>query len=319
MKTETEIETLLRNAPAPQPSPELGTKLRNAVRLPPSSNGADLNLGVPFWRRWLPAIGYAVMILGCVVVLAVQNQQNNAAIRDLEELREEVALKEKQVEQQREQTRLALAADARIKNLQDNAAEADQLALTLEELRALIARLTAEAAELEAQLAEMPERNEIIAPYDFFNDPDGPMQKAREEAHSIKCVNNMKQIGLSFRVHAQDNDGWYPPNLNSVSNELIRATVLCCPKDVANTKLAETLFGSIQRTEDGKSYYRALNSAWARWPVNGGSYDVFLSQLPHEPYNNTPEAVVARCRFHGHVTMADGSVQRGDTAGGLQP
>jgi len=318
MKTESEIENLLRKAPAPEPSPELGEKLKNAIRLPQSSNGAGFNLGIPFWRRWLPAIGYAVMVLGCVVVLAVQNRQQTAVNQQLKELREEIAAKEIQVEQQREQTRLALAADARLKSLRENAAEADRLASTLDELRALIAQLTAEASDLEAKLAEVPERNEIIAPYDFFNDPDEPMQKAREEAVAVKCVNNMRQIALCFRVYAQDNDGQFPLTLNSMNNELSSATVLCCPSDEANLKLANRLFNFAQPSGP-KDDWSEWKSAWEKWPINGGSYDVFLTPGLNINTPGIATRVVARCRFHGHVTYGDGSVHRGDKEGGLQP
>ncbi|GEM_PF-1943196 len=317
MKTESEIENLLRQAPAPAPSPELGGKLKNAVHLPQSTNGTDLNLGGAFWRRWLPAIGYAVMVLGCVVVLAVQNHRQSAVVQQLEKLREDITLKEQQIEMQRDQTRLALAADARIKSLQDNATEADQLAATLAELQALIAKLTTEATDLEAKLAVVPDSNEVIAPYDFFNDPNGPMQKAREEVDSTKCVNNMKRIGLAFRIFSNDNDGLFPPNFNSMANELSQATVLCCPKDESNRMLAERLFDFVQ-PNGPKDDWSDWKAAWARWPINGGSYEMLGANLNR----NDPvvdRKIVAKCRFHGHVTYGNGAVIRGDTLGGLQP
>ena len=37
------------------------------------------------------------------------------------------------------------------------------------------------------------------------------LSKAREKARAISCTNNLKQIGLSFRLYMDDNQGWTPP------------------------------------------------------------------------------------------------------------
>jgi prepilin-type N-terminal cleavage/methylation domain-containing protein/prepilin-type processing-associated H-X9-DG protein len=34
--------------------------------------------------------------------------------------------------------------------------------------------------------------------------------QAREQARSISCLSNMKQLGLAFKMYAQDYDEWYP-------------------------------------------------------------------------------------------------------------
>jgi hypothetical protein len=103
-----------------------------------------------------------------------------------------------------------------------------------------------------------------------------------------------------------------------MANELSRATVLCCPDDIANTALAKSLFDSIQENEDTQPYYEALKSAWSRWPINGGSYEMLGANL-HRYQPDTLKKVIARCRFHGHVTYGDGSVLRSDNQGGFQP
>ncbi|MFH1905297.1 MAG: prepilin-type N-terminal cleavage/methylation domain-containing protein, partial [bacterium] len=36
------------------------------------------------------------------------------------------------------------------------------------------------------------------------------LAKARERARQIKCVSNLRQIGLAFFMYADDNDGWIP-------------------------------------------------------------------------------------------------------------
>jgi len=39
--------------------------------------------------------------------------------------------------------------------------------------------------------------------------------RAKEAAHRIKCVNNLKQLQLSVRMYADDSDGLYPPRTNA--------------------------------------------------------------------------------------------------------
>ena len=41
------------------------------------------------------------------------------------------------------------------------------------------------------------------------------LARAKEAANRIKCANNLKQLGLSVRMYADDNDGQYPPRTNA--------------------------------------------------------------------------------------------------------
>ncbi|MDX9981019.1 MAG: prepilin-type N-terminal cleavage/methylation domain-containing protein [Lentisphaeria bacterium] len=43
------------------------------------------------------------------------------------------------------------------------------------------------------------------------------LQQARAKAHSIKCVGNLKQIGLGFYMYGDSNDGHYPPYIATPS------------------------------------------------------------------------------------------------------
>jgi prepilin-type N-terminal cleavage/methylation domain-containing protein len=38
--------------------------------------------------------------------------------------------------------------------------------------------------------------------------------RAKEAANRIRCVNNLKQLGLSVKLYADDSDGLYPPRTN---------------------------------------------------------------------------------------------------------
>jgi prepilin-type processing-associated H-X9-DG protein len=88
-----------------------------------------------------------------------------------------------------------------------------------------------------------------------------PARHHPASATRIKCVNNLKQVGLSFRIFATDHNERLPmdvpiaqggtkepvpfgavfPHLVVVSNELSTTKLLYCPKDkrVASTNFAE--------------------------------------------------------------------------------
>ena len=64
------------------------------------------------------------------------------------------------------------------------------------------------------------------------------LARAKEAAYRIKCVNNLKQVELSVKMYADDNDGLYPPRTNSWRwptqlYEYYRTTnMLLCPTDL---------------------------------------------------------------------------------------
>ena len=83
------------------------------------------------------------------------------------------------------------------------------------------------------------------------------LAKAKAKAQRIKCVNNLKQIGLAFRIFSTDNGGSFPWSIPTdqggsstngwdnnnhtyrhflaVSNELSTPKLLFCPSDSAGT------------------------------------------------------------------------------------
>jgi hypothetical protein len=72
-----------------------------------------------------------------------------------------------------------------------------------------------------------------------------------KRGHPARCVNNLKQIGLAFKIFANDNDDRYPVTVSTnsafldesrawvhfqtMSKELQTARVLMCPEDKART------------------------------------------------------------------------------------
>ena len=93
---------------------------------------------------------------------------------------------------------------------------------------------------------------------------------AKSKAQRISCTNNLKQVGLGFRIWANDHDGKFPMELSVtnggalenlasgdlvsafevVSNELNTPKILYCPADYS-TKIQASTFGRATRTING--------------------------------------------------------------------
>ena len=126
---------------------------------------------------------------------------------------------------------------------------------------------------------------------DFFARTEDPSAKAQ----SIACINNLKLIGLSARVWANDDPydlgrkDVLPPNFLSMSNELSTPKVLVCPADKA----------------------RKPATSWQEFSPANVSYE-FLNPNGSE---TNPYVLLTRCPVHGHVGLSDGSVQQGSGLG----
>jgi hypothetical protein len=136
------------------------------------------------------------------------------------------------------------------------------------------------------------------------------LARAKGKAQSISCVNNMKQIGLSFRTWAIDNDGNNPFNLSTnkggtlelsmpgsdgfdrnaafhfqvMSNELSTPRILVCPADSKRQPALD---------------FTSLRPENVSYQVRSGAN---ISET-------NPEEVLAVCPIHNHVLLCDGSVQ----------
>lgn len=132
---------------------------------------------------------------------------------------------------------------------------------------------------------------------------------AKNDSEAIVCANNLKQIGLAFRLWSTDNDDRYPfnvstnhggsmelcsrkptgfeanpvPHFQTVANELFYPAILHCPGD-KNTQPA----GS----------FAALTLANVTYLLRTGS----------EVNDTNPQEVLCRCPVHDLVLLADGSV-----------
>ena len=138
--------------------------------------------------------------------------------------------------------------------------------------------------------------------------PPGDWHRSRH----LYCSNNLKQIGLSFRVWAIDNDGQFPFNVSTnaggamefcvrgrdgfdsnaalhfqvMSNELSTPILLVCPKDWS--------------TKPATGFYKLQ--------ANNVSYRLYSGTNLNE---SNPNAVLAVCPFDGNTLTCDGNVTTG--------
>jgi len=227
-------------------------------------------------RRWWPALVPAGFSLVCAVVFAVQQVE----IRDLRQSVRTLS-EQSEVERSRAST-LPLRAD-----------EKTAQALAMEEqevnrLKGLVTQLTADIARLEQMRSENQSLRAQLSASGTGLTPEetAAMEKARERAEAIQCVNNLKQLGLAARIWAGDNADIYPPDVVCMSNEMNTPKILVCPGDHGRQVAAD--FGSFTEANC--------------------SYEWFLSPRGSDA---EPTRVLNRCPVHGTVGLYDGSVQMG--------
>jgi hypothetical protein len=116
------------------------------------------------------------------------------------------------------------------------------------------------------------------------------LAKAKDKAQSVQCIHNLKQIGLAALIYATDHDDSFPPDLESMQNELASPRVLVCPQD--------------------PSAPHGNQLSWDSFDMNLTSYEYLGAGQKND--GQDPNRVLARCRIHGHVCRMDGSVHRND-------
>src|SRR5580698_1809020 len=85
---DTQIENLLRKGPALRTPEGLLEKLVADIHIPRTeADRAGWTTSAPWFKRWLPALSFAVILLACVMAIAVQTnilaslKQQNDALR----------------------------------------------------------------------------------------------------------------------------------------------------------------------------------------------------------------------------------------------
>ena len=151
----------------------------------------------------------------------------------------------------------------------------------------------------------------------------------RHGARRIKCLNNLKNIGLAFSIYATDNEGHFPgyffvrnrTNIASVqiaevfrslSNELSTTVILFCDKDATRTPAQSfTNFSS-----KNISYFASLNASEDK-PLSflAGDGNLYTShRLLAGVFGLTTNSRIAWAKSmhvgQGNIALADGSIQQ---------
>ncbi len=155
----------------------------------------------------------------------------------------------------------------------------------------------------------------------------------------LHCINNLKQIGIAYRLWEEDNNGKYPMAVSvtnggamelaatgnvaacfqAISNELYMSKILLCPADTR--RVWATNFSALNNSNI--SYFVGLdvtnhtnpqmflsgddNFAMSGVPVKSGRLEISTNTLLFW--------TAARHKFAGNIGLADGSVQQLTTDG----
>lgn len=285
--SDDQLASVLRSAPAPAAPADLRSKLlaemptnraAEATRrgesngLPPAAAPLIARDREPMgWRKWwpvgLPALGLAAF----ATTLIVQQDQIRMLEGQLTELR--TALTTPSVD-----LPAGVAGVRSTVELPDERAE-------IARLRALVEALTADVTALEAVQGE---NRTLLAAINAAQRQAAPeLSEARERAESIRCVNNLKQLGLAARIYATDNSDVLPADVISMKPEIATPSILVCPADPTRTAAPN----------------------WESYSEANLSYE-FVGRGP-EASEAQPNRVMFRCPFHGNILLCDGSVQMG--------
>jgi hypothetical protein len=283
---ETMIENILVHAPRPAAPADLLKKLNAEISLPTKKVIIKSREWRSPLRRWFPALAFGVLMLSCAIMIAVQsswstnlkrqNEALRAATSELPQLREQHAALEQAQAQQDELAQLR-KDNQEVHQLQTEVAQ-------LSNLSAQVQQLQNENKRLAAALATPASTSSG----NFFDDAAQQLSQAKQRAERIQCVNDLKQVGLAFRIWGGDHNDKFPTSLVVMSNELSTTKILVCPSDTARQPYASLGFGQFQ---DSMTSY-------------------VLTVQPDDGNMKYPQCIIAKCPIHGNYLLADGSVQQ---------
>ncbi len=281
MKT-SDIENLMRRAPILEPPSGLKEQLIGQVQLPSVCSGpATVSTPGDFsvWiRRWWPALVPAAISVVCAAVIAAQHME-------IQGLKAKIKILSQPTPADVPAPPTSTSPAPTNSLLDPMVAEQQEIA----NLKTLIARLRDEAARLEQMAVENAKlRAQLAAPLPATVKAEelGALESAQQTAWRLRCVSNLKNLGLAVRVWAVDNSNSFPPDVPSMSNEISSPMVCVCPADQA----------------------RRPASSWQEFTPANCTYE-FLAPDGSESEH---ERVLFRCPIHGMVTLCDGSVPSSD-------
>ena len=133
------------------------------------------------------------------------------------------------------------------------------------------------------------------------------LARAKGAANRIKCVNNLKQLGLSLKLYTDDNNGYYPPRTNAYRWPTLlleyyhNTNLLVCPAD-AQRGIPPTMVSSPTAPDRAARSY--LINGWNDFLTNilttplsmreqsvlKPSDTIILGEKKNEPNQNPPVA-----------------------------
>jgi prepilin-type processing-associated H-X9-DG protein len=159
------------------------------------------------------------------------------------------------------------------------------------------------------------------------------LAKAKRRASKINCVNDLKQVGIAFRLWEEDNNNKYPMAVSVtnggameliatgnvaacfrvMSNEVNTPKILLCPEDTR--RVLATNWSTLNNSNI--SYFVGLDADESKpqmflsgddnFAIGGVPVKSGLLQL----LTNTPVAwTKTRHKLYGNIGLADGSVQQ---------
>ena len=177
------------------------------------------------------------------------------------------------------------------------------------------------------------------------------LSQAKEKARRIKCISNLKQIGLAFRLFAMDHEGYYPwhtdpalggtfgplaalawTNFMAASFELDTPKILVCPSDSAKISTVNDWPSFKAWTNENRalSYFTGLDG-YEQIPEAFVAGDRNISGAPADPCHSVSNSGVSAQELKagnttaawtnsihkriGEIALADGSVQGTDKKG----